>query len=66
MLVIYEKVKDELLDDEINVFDCDTFKELQEFFEKKRDIKVSISNLWQIVKNKGMVKDKYKIYKIND
>ena len=66
MLVVYEKFKNNMNnDDERNIGDFETLKEIKMFLETKFDTKTSISNISKIMKNKGTINKKYKIYKIN-
>ncbi len=66
MLVVYEKFKNNMNnDDERNIGDFETLKEIKMFLETKFDTKTSISNISKIIKKKGTINKKYKIYKIN-
>ena len=66
MLVIYELFTNENgKEDERNVADCDTLKEIKSVLENKFDTKTSIANLSKIVKRKGIINKKYKVFKIN-
>ena len=66
MIVIYELIKNERnMDDERNIGDFDTLKAAQMFLRDKFDTKTSIANLSKIIKKKGTINKKYKVYKIN-
>ena len=66
MLVIYEMfVNDNDKLDERNVADCDTLKEVKYLLKNKFDTNTSIANISKIIKNKGVINKKYKIFKIN-
>ena len=65
MIVIYEKfINEDNIEDERNLFDCDTLKEMKIFLEKKCNTKTSLANLSKIIRNNGTISKKYKIYKI--
>lgn len=65
MIVIYELyINERNQEDEINLFDCDSLKEAQYFFEFKLGVKTSLKNLSKHTKNNGTINKKYKIYKI--
>ena len=66
MLVVYEKFKNNMNNDDArNIGDFETLKEIKMFLETKFDTKTSISNISKIIKKKGTINKKYKIYKIN-
>lgn len=66
MIVIYEKfINEDGVEDEINIGDFDSLKEVQAFFSDKRDVKTSIANISKTIKNQGIINKKYKIFKIN-
>lgn len=65
MIVIYEKfINEDNIEDERNLFDCDTLKEMKIFLEEKCNTKTSLANLSKIIRNKGTISKRYKIYKI--
>lgn len=66
MIVIYEIFKnDNDMEDERNIGDFDSLKEAKYFLETKYDTKTSIANLSKMIKKKGIINKKYKIFKIN-
>ena len=66
MLVIYEKfINENDMEDERNIGDFDTLKEAKYFLEEKYGTKTSISNLSKMIKRKGTINKKYKIFKYN-
>lgn len=66
MIVIYEIFNnDDNKEDERNIGDFDTLKEAKYFLETKFDTKTSIANLSKMIKKKGTINKKYKIFKIN-
>ena len=65
MIGIYELYKNERnIDDELHLWGCDSLKEAKYFFENKLNTKTSLANLSKMIKNKGIINKKYKIYKI--
>lgn len=67
MLVIYEMYKnDRNIDDEKQIWGCDSLKEAKYFFENKLDTKTSTQNISKIIKNKGLINKKYRVFKIKD
>lgn len=65
MLVVYELIKNErMLDDERNIGNFKTLREVKYFLENKFDTKTSIPNISKIIKNKGTINKKYKVFKI--
>lgn len=66
MIVIYEMfVNDNNKDDERYIGYFDSLKEAKYFLETKYDTKTSIANLSKMIKKKGVINKKYKIFKMN-
>lgn len=65
MIVIYEIFDNDGKEDERNIGDFNTLKEAQYFLQTKFDTKTSIVNLSKMIKTKGTINKKYKIFKIN-
>lgn len=64
MIVIYEVFDNDGVEDERNIGDFNSLKEAQYFLQTKFDTKTSVQNLSKILKTKGKIKNKYKIFKI--
>lgn len=56
--------KNYLLEDEVNVFDCNNINEILEKL-KEENINISRRTLFYMIKNQKPIKDKYLIYKID-
>ena len=66
MIVIYEIfTNDNNKEDERNIGDFNSLKEAKYFLESKFETKTSLANLSKMIKNKGTINKKYKIFKIN-
>ena len=65
--VVYEKTYierlGELIEDETNLCDSDSVKELIELLRSK-DIKTSKRTIYRAIKNRQPIQDKYFVYKI--
>jgi len=67
MFIICEKTFFERLgkqiDFELNLYDSDSVKGIQDFLEKQ-NIKVTKRAIYNAIKNKNLIKNKYSVYKI--
>lgn len=67
MFIICEKSYIErlgkLIDDEINLYDSDNIDGIQNFL-KRQNINITKRAIYNAIKNKNLIKNKYSIYKI--
>lgn len=67
MFIICEKSYIErlgkLIDDEINLYDSDNVNGIQEFL-KKQNINITKRAIYNAIKNKNLIKNRYSVYKI--
>lgn len=52
-----------LIDDEINLYDSDSVSGIQDFL-KRQNINITKRAIYNAIKNKNLIKNKYSIYKI--
>lgn len=66
VIVIYETYKnDRQLDDERYIGEFNSLKEAKYFLETKYSTKTSLANLSKMIKTKGTINKKYKVFKMN-
>lgn len=67
MFIICEKSYIErlgkLIDDEINLYDSDSVSGIQDFL-KRQNINITKRAIYNAIKNKNLIKNKYSVYKI--
>ena len=67
MFIICEKSYIErlgkLIDDEINLYDSDNVTGIQDFL-KRQNINITKRAIYNAIKNKNLIKNKYSVYKI--
>lgn len=52
-----------LIDDEINLYDSDSVSGIQDFL-KRQNINITKRAIYNAIKNKNLIKNKYSVYKI--
>lgn len=52
-----------LIDDEINLYDSDNLSGIQDFL-KRQNVNITKRAIYNAIKNKNLIKNKYSIYKI--
>lgn len=53
-----------LIDDETNLYDSDNVNGIQDFL-KKQNVNISKRAIYNAIKNKNLIKNKYSVYKIS-
>jgi len=70
MYVVYEKIYNEKLgklqEDEINIIDSDNISELIEKIKEKQKVSIARRTIFNAIKTKQPIFNKYYIYKIKD
>lgn len=52
-----------LIDDEINLYDSDSVSGIQDFL-KRQNVNITKRAIYNAIKNKNLIKNKYSVYKI--